>query len=75
MGRRAGAPPGFSTASPVSAGIELQTPGVDRRGVRIWVLDAAARPLSPCRLVARAVAGRRARQLQAIYRAESLWQL
>ena len=54
---------------------ELQPPGVDQRWVRIWVLDAAAQPLVPCRLVARAVAAGRARQLQAAYGAESLWWL
>lgn len=59
-------------ASPVSVGVELQPPAVDRRWVRIWMLDAAARPLTPCRLVARAVADRRARQPQAAYGAESL---
>ena len=62
-------------ASPLSVGIELQPPGVDRRWVRIWVLDAAARPLVPCRLVARSIAARRARQMQAAYGAESLWWL
>ena len=61
--------------SPLSIGIELQPPGVDQRWVRIWVLDAAARPLVPCRLVARAMAAGRARQLQAAYGAESLWWL
>jgi hypothetical protein len=48
---------------------------VDQRWVRIWVLDAAARPLVPCRLVARSMAAGRARQLQAAYGAESLWWL
>ena len=38
--------------SPFSVGLELQPAGVDQRWVRIWVLDAAARPLVPCRLVA-----------------------
>jgi hypothetical protein len=38
-----------------------------------WVLDAAARPLAPCRLVARSMAAGHARQLQASYGAESLW--
>jgi hypothetical protein len=61
--------------SPLSIGIELQPAGVDQRWVRIWVLDAAARPLVPCRLVARAMAAGRARQLQAAYGAESLWWL
>ena len=60
---------------PLSIGIELQPPGVDQRWVRIWVLDAAARPLVPCRLVARSMAAGRARQLQAAYGAESLWWL
>jgi len=74
-GRWGSALPGFPMASPLSIGIELQPPGVDRRWVRIWVLDAAASPLAPCRLVARAVAAGRARQLQAAYSAESLWWL
>ena len=74
-GRWGPALPGSSMASPLSVGIELQPPGVDQRWVRIWVLDAAARPLVPCRLVARSMAAFRARQLQAAYGAESLWWL
>jgi|688.fasta_scaffold22649_14 hypothetical protein len=62
-------------ASSFSIGVELQPAGVDRRWVRIWLLDAAARPVRPCRLVARSMATHRARQLQAAYGAESLWWL
>jgi hypothetical protein len=62
-GRWGSALPGFPMASSLSVGIELRPPGVDQRWVRIWVLDAAAQPLVPCRLVARAVAAGRARQL------------
>jgi hypothetical protein len=74
-GRWGSALPGFPMASSLSVGIELQPPGVDQRWVRIWVLDAAARPLVPCRLVARSMAAGRARQLQAAYGAESIWWL
>ena len=42
----------------LSAGIELQPPGVDQRWVRIWVVDAAARPIARCRLVVRSAEGR-----------------
>ena len=63
----------FPMASLLSIGREIQSPGVDQRWVRIWLLDAAARPPDPCQLVARAVDARLARKLQAACGDESPW--
>jgi len=56
--------PGFPMASPLSIGIEIQPAGVDRRWVRLWLLDRSAAPSARCRLVVRSAALRRARELQ-----------
>jgi hypothetical protein len=47
-------------ASSLSVGIELQLPDVERRWVRIWVLDHSAAPCAHCRLVAHSAAVQRA---------------
>jgi hypothetical protein len=59
--------------SPLSIGIELQPAGVDRRWVRIWVLDRSAAPSARCRLVVRSAALQRARELQAAHGACAVW--
>ena len=56
-------------ASPLSIGIELQPAGVDRRWVRLWLLDRSASPSARCRLVLRSAALRRARELQVAFSA------
>jgi hypothetical protein len=43
VGRGAVALPGSSMASPLSVGIELQPPGVDRRWVRLWLATVESR--------------------------------
>ena len=73
LGRWSFALPGFPMASPLSIGIELQPAGVDRRWVRIWVLDRSGTPSARCRLVVRSAALRRARELQADQGAGALW--
>jgi hypothetical protein len=60
-------------ASPLSIGIELQPAGVDRRWVRLWLLDRAAAAAAPCRLVERSAAVQRARELQAANGAGAVW--
>jgi hypothetical protein len=60
-------------ATPLSSGIELQPEGVDRRWVRLWLLDRSATPSARCRLVVRSAALRRARELQAAHGAGELW--
>lgn len=64
-------------ASPLSIGIELQQAEVDRRWVRIWVLDRSATPSAAfsgrSRLVARSAAVQRAGELQAAYGAAVEW--
>ena len=60
-------------ASHLSIGIELQPEGVDRRWVRIWVLDRSGTPSARCRLVVRSAVLRRARELQAAQRAGAVW--
>jgi hypothetical protein len=59
--------------SPLSIGIELRPPGVDRRWVRLWLLDRSAPPSARCRLVVRSAALRRARELQADSGAGEVW--
>jgi hypothetical protein len=59
--------------SPLSIGIELQPAGVDRRWVRLWLLDGSAQPAAHCRLVVRSAAVRRARELQAAHGACAVW--
>jgi hypothetical protein len=51
-------------ASPLSIGIELQPAGVDRRWVRLWLLDRSGASSARCRLVVRSAALQRARELQ-----------
>ncbi len=72
-GRRASALPGFPMASTLSIGIELQPAWVDRRWVRLWLLDRSAAPSASCRLVVRSAALRRARELQAPHGAVAVW--
>jgi hypothetical protein len=60
----------FST---LSIGIELQPAGVDRRWVRLWLLDGSAQPAARCRLVVRRAALRRVRELQAASGAGVVW--
>jgi hypothetical protein len=60
-------------ASPLSIGIELQPVGVDRRWVRLWLLDRSAAPSARCRLVLRSAALRRARELQVAHGAGEVW--
>jgi hypothetical protein len=60
-------------ASPLSIGIELQPAGVDRRWVRLWILDRSGSPSARCRLVVRSAALRRARELQAAHGAGAVW--
>jgi hypothetical protein len=60
-------------ASPLSIGIELQPAGVDRRWVRLWLLDRSGAPSARCRLVVRSAALRRARELQVATGAGALW--
>ena len=60
-------------ASPLSIGIELQPAGVDRRWVRLWLLDRSVAPSAPCRLVPRIAALRRARELQVAHGAGEVW--
>jgi hypothetical protein len=60
-------------ASHLSIGIELQPAGVDRRWVRIWVLDRSGTPSARCRLVVRSAALRRARELQVASGAGEVW--
>jgi hypothetical protein len=59
--------------SPLSIGIELQSAGVDRRWVRLWLLDRSAQPSARCRLLLRSAALRRARELQAAQGAGEVW--
>jgi hypothetical protein len=59
--------------SPLSIGIELEPAGVDRRWVRLWLLDRSAQPSARCRLVVRSAALRRARELQAASGAGVVW--
>jgi hypothetical protein len=59
-------------ASPLSIGIEIQPAGVDRRWVRLWLLDRSGAPSARCRLVVRSAALRRARELQVAQGAEEL---
>jgi len=59
--------------SPLSIGIELQPAGVDRRWVRLWLLDRSGTPSARCRLVLRSAALRRALQLQAVSGAGVVW--
>jgi hypothetical protein len=59
--------------SPLSIGIELQPVGVDRRWVRLWLLDGTAQSSARCRLVLRSAALRRARELQAASGAGEVW--
>ena len=59
--------------SPLSIGIELQPVGVDRRWVRLWLLDRSAAPSARCRLVLRSAALRRAQELQVAYGAGEVW--
>jgi hypothetical protein len=54
---------GFPHGFPYSIGIELQPAGVDRRWVRLWLLDRSGAPSSRCRLVARSAALRWAWEL------------
>jgi hypothetical protein len=65
--------PGFPMASPLSIGIELQPAGVDRRWVRLWLLDRSGAPSARCRLVLRSAALRRARELQVAHGADAVW--
>jgi hypothetical protein len=65
--------PGFPMASSLSIGIELQPAGVDRRWVRLWILDRSGSPSARCWLVVRSAALRRARELQAAHGAGALW--
>ena len=60
-------------ASPLSIGIELQPAGVDRRWVRLWLLDRSGACSARCRLVLRSAALRRARELQAAQGAGEVW--
>jgi hypothetical protein len=60
-------------ASPLPIGIELQPAGVDRRWVRLWLLDRSAAPSARCRLAVRSAALRRARELQAAHGAGQMW--
>jgi hypothetical protein len=60
-------------SSHLSIGIELQPIGVDRRWARLWLLDRSAQPSARCRLVLRAAALRRARELQASCGAQGVW--
>ena len=73
LGRWAVALPGFPMASSLSIGIELQPAGVDRRWVRLWILDRSGSPSARCWLVVRSAALRRARELQAAHGAGALW--
>ncbi len=66
-------PSRFPMASPLSIGIELQPAGVDRRWVRLWLLDRSGAPSARCRLVVRSAALRRARELQAAHGAGEVW--
>jgi hypothetical protein len=77
MPRRRGAValPGFPMASSLSIGIVLQPVGVDRRWVRLWLLDRSAQPSARCRLVERSAALRRTRKLQAASGAGAVWWL
>ncbi len=72
-GREAAAPHGFPMASPLSIGIELQPAGVDRRWVRLWLLDRSGARSARCRLVLRSAALRRARELQIAQGAGAVW--
>jgi hypothetical protein len=60
-------------ASPLSIGIELQPAGVDRRWVRLWLLDRSGACSARCRLVLRSAALRRARELQVASGAGEVW--
>ncbi len=60
-------------SSPLSIGIELQPAGVDRRWVRLWLLDRSATATARCRLVLRSAAMRRARELQVAQGAGEVW--
>jgi hypothetical protein len=60
-------------ASSLSIGIELQPEGVDRRWVRLWLLDRSGSPSARCRLVLRSAALLRARELRAAHGAGALW--
>jgi hypothetical protein len=60
-------------SSLLSVGIEIQPAGVDRRWVRLWLLDRSAQPSARCRLVLRSAALRRARELQAAWGAGGVW--
>jgi hypothetical protein len=60
-------------ASPLSIGIELQPAGVDRRWVRLWILDRSAAPSALCRLVVRIAALQRAWELQVATGARAVW--
>jgi hypothetical protein len=64
---------GYPMASPLSIGIELQPAGVDRRWVRLWLLDRSGAPSARCRLVLRSAALRRARELQIAQGAGEVW--
>jgi hypothetical protein len=59
--------------SPLSIGIELQPPGLDRRWVRLWLLNRSDPHSALCRLVLRSAALRRARELQADSGAGEVW--
>jgi hypothetical protein len=59
--------------SPLSIGIMLQPAGVDRRWVRLWLLDRSAQSSARCRLVVRSAALRRVRELQAACEAGEVW--
>ena len=51
VGARGRSPYPCPMASPLSIGIELQPAGVDRRWVRLWLLNCSGAPSTRCRLV------------------------
>ena len=73
VGAQGHCPYPFPMASPLSIGIELQPAGVDRRWVRLWLLDRSGAPSARCRLVVRSGGVRLARELQAAHGAEAVW--
>jgi hypothetical protein len=60
-------------ASPLSIDIELQPAWVDRRWVRLWLLDRSDAPSARCRRVVRSAALQRAQELQAALGAGEVW--
>jgi hypothetical protein len=74
VGARGRCPSRFPMAlSPFSIGIELRPEGVDRRWVRVWLLDRSAQCSARCWLVVRSAVLRRARELQAASGSAVVW--